>query len=748
MTRDATDGMEADRPLVAAVDLFGLLQGMWRRKLLMLFVLSTVVGATVAYIATTTPKYKAEAEVLIENTESAFTRTSLETQPRQLDERDIASQVQVMQSGEIAERVVKALDLTSKPEFQFSDEEPNVVEKWLIEKGLAADPRTFTPLQQALEIYYDDLQVYPIGGSKVVSIAFTTTNPQLAADVANAVADQYVNSTRQTQSETTSNASEWLAQQIEQLRDKVVASERAVEEYRAQAGLLQGSQSMLSNESLTELNNQIIQAAAQKAEARARADSIRTMLRDTGQIDSSVEVLNSPLMQRLIEREVTLRGSRDDLLVTLLPTHPRIVAINNELAGLQRQIRQEALKIAQSQEQQAEIAEAREAALTRTLNDMKAQAADAKVDEVKLRALEREAAANRNLLETFLGRYSDASARESTQAQPSLARVISPATAPVAPASPKPIPLLALAALGGTALAFVIAFIAEIFSLDIQRANATSRAPRLSRDEEQPRRAPAPLPALPSPTTLTGPVWPKIETRELSGGDTADAAAGAIIPVIAEWHSNGVKRVLLGSDRSTAIASETIAEIGRGLSRRHERVILVDLDPASGALAGLLGTGTGSGLSELMAGKATFSDTIKSDLKSDLHVLRGGLDRGALANMSEAGRMGFVLNALGQAYDLVLLVPGMIDGNTALPTITAGAAAVVATSGQPGTADAIADQLAPLGVKHLALVKMAAEPAQSASGEAGNGARDNGSGSSGAAEGDTSKDGATNSAAA
>ncbi|WP_342642397.1 GumC family protein [Rhodoligotrophos ferricapiens] len=712
MTRNALEGPDSARPLVAAVDLFGLLQGMWRRKLLMLTVFALVVGAAAAYIATTTPKFTASAAVLVANDESAFTRSSVEAQPRQLDERDIASQVQVMRSIELAERVVKALDLTAKPEFQASQEEPNAVKRWLIEKGLAADPRKLDPLRYAIETYFQDIQIYPVVETKVISVTFTSTDPQLAAQVANEVADQYVSSTQEDQSASTEKASEWLSSQIEQLRDKVVASERAVEEYRTKAGLLQGSQGMLSNESLTELNNQIIQAAGLKAEARARADAIRSMLKNRGQIASSTEVLNSSLMQRLIEREVTLRGTRDDLLVTFLPSHPRIVAINSELSGLQRQIRQEALKIAESQEQQAQVAEEREAALTRRLKEMKAQAASANVDEVKLRALEREAAANRTLLETFLSRYSDASARENMQAQPAMARVISPAVVPIEPSSPKPVPLMALAGFGGIILALVVAFVAEIFSLDIQRANNGLPGPdrqrqRLTDDTaDHVPAGPARLPALP------GPVWPVLEPRIVPGGNTAEAAATAIAPLIGEWRSAGVKRLLLGSDAATPVAREAIVAIGRTLAQRRERVILVDLDPSNGAVASICGIGAGTGLSELLAGKATFSDTIKSDLKSDLHVLRGGLDRSALASLSEAGRMGFVLNALAQAYDLVLLAPGVIMSSSRLPSITAGAAAIVSVAEGKAQSEAVAAELVPLGVRHLALVAISAEPAE------------------------------------
>src|SRR5690606_26517688 len=146
-------------------------------------------------------------------------------------------------------RVVTALDLPSRAGFRVEGDDLSPLKKWMIEKGLSSDPTKLTPERQAIEIYLDDLQVYPVVGTTVISVTYTSTDPTTAAEVANSVADEYVNLTREAQSMTTSKATEWLAEQIEQLREKVVASESAVEAYRTEAGLLQGSQSMLSNES-------------------------------------------------------------------------------------------------------------------------------------------------------------------------------------------------------------------------------------------------------------------------------------------------------------------------------------------------------------------------------------------------------------------------------------------------------------------------------------------------------------------
>src|SRR5205085_1629098 len=241
-----------------------------------------------------------------------------------------------------------------------------------------------------------------VPNSKVIVIKYASTDPEIAADVANTLAETYVMSTREAESEPTSRAREWLAHQIEALRQKVVETEAAAEEFRARAGLLKGTQATLGSQELQELNSQIVLAEAQRSDAEAKAKSIRDLLARKGSVDASAEVLNSSLIQRLREEQATLARSRSELAVTYLPSHPKIAAVDSELANIDRQIRAEAMKIVDSLEDQAKVASSRAASLKASLDAAKARASDTNQDEVKLRALEREAAANRELLETFL----------------------------------------------------------------------------------------------------------------------------------------------------------------------------------------------------------------------------------------------------------------------------------------------------------------------------------------------------------
>jgi uncharacterized protein involved in exopolysaccharide biosynthesis/Mrp family chromosome partitioning ATPase len=356
------------------------------------------------------------------------------------------------------------LGLAERPEFDPLSKGMGIGTRIAIALGFRSDPRRQSAEERAYGRYSGGLNVYQIPQSKVIVIKYSSTDPKAAADVANALAETYVVSTRESESEPTGRAREWLASQIESLRQKVVETEAAAEEYRARAGLLKGTQSTLSAQELQELSSQIVLAEAQRVDARAKANSIRDQLAQGGRVDASTEALNSPLIQRLREQQATLSRSRAQLAITYLPSHPKLAAVQSEIANIDRQIRNEAMRIVGSLEDQAKIASSREATLRASLNAAKMKASGTNQDEVKLRALEREAAANRQLLETFLNRYTDASSRQDLNSQPGMARIIQRAAVPSSPSYPLAGPTVLLAALAGLTLGLGLAFLAEVMS--------------------------------------------------------------------------------------------------------------------------------------------------------------------------------------------------------------------------------------------------------------------------------------------
>jgi polysaccharide biosynthesis transport protein len=184
------------------------------------------------------------------------------------------------------------------------------------------------------------------------------------------------------------------------MRRKVAEAEAKVEAFRAKSNLFIGNNNTtLSAQGLGDFNTQLAASRAQKADAEAKAKLIREMLK-SGQAIQSPDVLNSELIRRLSEQRVTLRAQLAEQSTTLMDGHPRIKELRAQIADLDRQIMEEADKIARSFENEAKLAGARVDSLVASFDQLKVVAASTNEQDIQLRALEREAKSQRDLLES------------------------------------------------------------------------------------------------------------------------------------------------------------------------------------------------------------------------------------------------------------------------------------------------------------------------------------------------------------
>ncbi|MGH6867200.1 MAG: Wzz/FepE/Etk N-terminal domain-containing protein [Methyloceanibacter sp.] len=489
-------------PLTEDVDLPTLGHALWRAKGWILWLTIAAGIITFVVLCMMRPLYTSEARILIQNDESSFTRPTgeqiLERQST-LDEQAVQSQVQVLTSRDLILQVVRDLDLTNNTEFA-KDAGVTYFRRLLnqIELGRGTPESEDEKATNALA---RNLSVFQLSKSSVISIEYSSGDPKLAAQIANKLADVYIGWQRTAKIEQTKDATAWPRDQIDVLRKRVAESEEAAERFRASKGLYSGTNNVsLNAQQLSELNSQLILAAlnsqlilvvAQKSEADACARLLKKMLADNGDIDATPEVMKSAPIIKLIEQRVLVQRQLAELSATLLPSHPRIQQLGSELADVRQQIRVEAQKIVKSLENEAAVANAREASLRVSLNDAKSKTSGLGDSELKLRALEREAKSNRDLLESYLARYRDASARHDMGAVLARATIVSRAHASVLPSFPKrgASTRLVMVATMLLALAYVIA--RELMSGTPQAHQVREfREPRMR--HRRPRHAPSP----------------------------------------------------------------------------------------------------------------------------------------------------------------------------------------------------------------------------------------------------------------
>ena len=430
----ATPAPSVSTPLTASeagdLDLRALGQALMRKR--GWIIIPTLLALVLSLVAVNmvTPRFKSEARILIDGRESVFLRPNGERNEERnpLDAEAVTSQVQLLQSRDLAREIIRKNKLAERPEFDPVLQGISPLKSLLALVGIGRDPFSLTPEERVLEAYYERFTAYAVDKSRVIVVEFQSRDPELAARVANSIAEGYLVLQQDARQQQAKSASQWLSGEIESLRKKVAEAESRVEDFRSKSSLFVGTNNTtLSNQQMGEINTQLNNARALKSDAELKARLIKEMLQSGKPIEAS-EVLNSELVRRLSEQRVTLRAQLAEQSSTLLDGHPRIKELKAQLADLDRQLREEAGKVSRSLENDARIAGGRLEGLVASLDQLKKQASSTNGQDVQLRALEREAKAQRDLLESYLAKYREANTRENIEAAPADGRIISRAS--------------------------------------------------------------------------------------------------------------------------------------------------------------------------------------------------------------------------------------------------------------------------------------------------------------------------------
>jgi uncharacterized protein involved in exopolysaccharide biosynthesis len=668
-------------------------------------IIPTLIAGVVSLAAVNlvSPRYKSEARILIDGRENVFLRPNGERNEERasLDAEAVTSQVQLLLSRDLAREIIKKNKLAERPEFDPVLRGFSPVTTVLALFGIGRDPFSLTPEERVLSAYFERFTAYAVDKSRVIVVEFQSRDPELAARVANSIADGYLVLQQGARQEQAKSAGQWLSGEIDNLRRKVAEAESRVEDFRSKSSLFVGTNNTtLSNQQMGELNTQLNNARALKSDAESRARLIREMLHSGKPIEAS-EILNSELIRRLSEQRITLRSQLAEQSSTLLDNHPRIKELKAQLADLDRQLREEASKLSRSLDNDARIAGGRVDGLSASLEQLKKLATSTNGQDVQLRALEREAKAQRDLLESYLAKYREANTRENIDAAPSDGRIISRATVSNTPAYPKKLPVVLIATLATLMLSAGAIATGELLRMTAPRAMAAFASPpaplrapsagRLSFDDLAARLDEALPESRARPEAEIAPAHTEIKqlARELRGGGEALR-----------------KITILGTAarESITLTALTLAR----LIARDARVVVVDLS-ASPAISAASVDPNGPGLAELMLGEASFSQVITRDRLSRVHLVsagRPGFDRALL----QSPRLALAIDALLRVYDHVLLDAGAASDLSA-ELLSAQARAVVAPDASM-TADArrlMCEQLREVGFRE---VTMLSEPPQ------------------------------------
>lgn len=668
-------------------DMRGLGRALWRQKSRILIWTLAAAAISFAVVNTLTPRYRSEARILLEIKENVFLRAEADKggERTALDPEAITSQVQLVLSRDLAREVIKKERLAEKLEFDPLFGGVSLTRTLLGMFGLGRDLASMSPEERILEAFYDHLNVFAVEKSRVIVIEFRSADPELAARVANALAEGYLATQQVAKQDQTRAASQWLAGEISAMRQRVADAEAKVEEYRAKSNLYAGSNnSSLPSQQLTELNSQISAARGQKADLEARARQLRELLRSGKPVDSS-DIANSESMRRLSEQRVALAGQLAEQSSTLLDQHPRIKELRAQIGEIDRQMRSEAERLARALDNDAKVAGNRVESLIASLDQVKKIASQTNEQDVQLRALERESKAQRDLLESYLGKYREAAARDNINAAPPDARIISRATPAAKPDFPKKLPTVLIATMAAFILTCGFVVTGELLSPTVTPYSYPVGGYASAPVMPYVPMAPPTAPAMTRPMAAARAAPAAVPLRAAKSGPVASSNMDDVVRGVVAAGEAGRRVTVVGTARNVGTTFAAIT-LSRALAKQG-RVILVDLAFGAPNLAVISTDANAPGIAELVRGEASFGDVITRDQFSNVHVIATGNVGHDGPAIAASPMLATMIEALVRTYDHVVIdigaAPEIPVENFA--TLASRAVLVAADAANPAT---------------------------------------------------------------
>lgn len=446
---------------------FGIKQGIatvWRQWPLIAIVTGFMLMLAIAYLITAPSKYTASTTILIDtHTNQVFEKDGIIVD-RPIDSLFGDTQLEVAKSESVLLSVARKLRLTKDPEFISPDRDLIQIIIGTIKSLFSWDrlPQLDPEMQaerNAIGTLVLNLTVERVAQTYAIEFDYMSQDAAKSAQIANAIADAYVLSDFDARFLATRRTAEWLQDRIKELGTLSTAADEAVRKYKEENNLINTSQGLMSQQQLTDVNTQLIQARLMTAEAKAKLDSIQNLGEDVTDIKIS-DALRSDVISKLRTQYLDLRTKEANFASRFGQNHLATVNLRTLLRDVAQSIRAELSRITETYSSDYKLALAREKSIEASLNELALQAAGPTGRaQDKLRVLESTAQTYRSLYETFLQRATAAAEQQSFSV--SGARVITLATPPVTKSSPKSLVILGGATILGSILGGCAAFARE-----------------------------------------------------------------------------------------------------------------------------------------------------------------------------------------------------------------------------------------------------------------------------------------------
>jgi polysaccharide biosynthesis transport protein len=632
------------------------------------------------YVLTAQPSYTAAATMVIDTRNIRLFQQQSMFSDMPIDASSVESQVEIIKSETIGLAVIKRLRLTEDPEFVNPG---GGLIGTLIGAitGLfasAGGPSSeFALTRTAIFSLQNRLTVRRVGLTYIIVISFRSYSPDRAAEIANAVADAYIDDQLEAKYESARRAGTWLQTRLRELREQASTAERAVVAFKNKNNMVDAGGRSINEQQLAELNSELVLARSKTAEASAKLDRVQEVLQNNSPeatvIATVADTLKNDVITKLRSQYLELSAREADWAVRYGTSHLAVVNLRNQMREIQNSIRNELQRIAETYKSDFEISRQHEESVQRQLNQAVSQSQVTNEAQVALRELESNAQTYRALYDNFLQRYMESVQQQSFPITD--ARVISAATRPLFKSHPRSTLVLGVAMMLG--LAFGIAAGAWRDLLDRVFRTAKQVETLLQTD------CIALVPAVKETSKDDKVAEPARELEIVKGQKPVDvraqtiAFAPGVLSTIVESpfsaFAEAIRSIKVAIDLSPSAKgakiigftssvpnegkSSTAVAVARLAAQTGARTLLVDCDLKNPSLSRLLSPKAPCGLLEVLRGQSTLEKALWLDTATNMRFLPAAT-KARLAHSSEvlaSAETRKLFDSLRFAYDYIIV---------------------------------------------------------------------------------------------
>ena len=649
--------------------IFGALKKSWKKLFLTSAVLSALTYGALSMIA---PKYQSEAELQIDArgaanpfTDPKAAAAGPDTITTKMDKEAINTHVRALKSADLLSKLAETMALKDKPEFNAELGPVDGLDSMMRLIGLGGPRSGESEHDRVLNTLRNQLEVYTAKESRFIGVRMTSVDPELAAKIANGIADTYRTSLANESVVEIDDQQKVIQGKIEKLMPEVSAIQSEVDLYRHEIDSYKGGaqNTGLNEQQMSELTAELVRAKGTRGEAEARAKSAKEMMK-LGSADALPDVQKSPLIQNLVQQRVRIERQISELSASLLPGHPRMQQLNADLAGLKKQLTGEINKLVDSLEKEAKVAQGREDSIKKSLDDIKSRVTTNAPEQNKLDQLEANAKAKKTELENLQSQLEANRKKTDARAAPVELKIISEAQAASVPVFPKKIPLSGL--VGVASLLFGIAWTVFRALFASARSGGTSASPAAARLASTAANRTEPV--LGGGTPGAAPKQTAAPSAKFNDQITATTSTTteSSLPALAKRLASsrpaegGHRTLVTGETAQVEPGSEAIA-LAKALADTGATVVLVDWSPSGQGICDLAGATNARGLTELALGEVSFDDVVSRIPSSTVHFIGCGAPLTSASADVEPDQLNLVLDALDEAYDHIVVAGNYED---------------------------------------------------------------------------------------